>query len=163
MNSRHSLLREAVEKRFFKHLARDQPNERPILQNRHGVYVVAHHREFGFPDFHVGFGIDRRARHEVFGRGVGMNVAPKELEQLCFSLNQGEVLNAGGSSGCMSPASEHGSNRADVYLRDAAPGNQVDAVIHAGQGKYHVQVLDIAQLVDQHGKIAHVPVDRKPW
>ena len=89
-----------------------------------------------------------------------MNVASKNLEQLRLGLNQGEVLYAGGCRGRVPPAPEQRNNRSDVYLRNTAPGDKIDPVIHAGQCEYDVNVLDIAEFMHQHGKIAHVPVDR---
>ncbi len=58
-------------------------------------------------------------------------------------------------------AKSHG-NLPYVDLRQAASSNYIYSILHAGQGKNHVQILHIPQFVYQEGKIPYIGITREP-
>ncbi len=56
----------------------------------------------------------------------------------------------------MAAPSHRGEDPAHIHFRDAASADDIDPVIHAKKGEDRVQVLHVAEFLDERGQVAHV-------
>jgi len=123
--------------------------------NRHGFQTEACHQFRGVGHGPVGLDDLWRFGHQ---RGCGylrVDVGVEQSDQLVAHLAQGLVLHCGRGCIPMTAAAKKGADEAHIDVACARTGHDVDAIRHAAQGKHHLHIFHVNELVDEIRKIGN--------